>query len=314
MTNAIIMILTTALLGILSSWQFAGKRAIGSTSSNSLVGRKASISKSDLTIGLSCLAVVAVTFSNFSWSLVTWALANSGIILISWKEWNMTPNLHAESPKAVQYRLTQLRQQLDKLREKEQLDGVLNKTATSHHAISLFSERFELILMTIENHLLVGDHEQAEQIITSFARHLRQILYEGHTPFLPLTDSIEHVQTQLTLMEKLTGARFCCDIDDGMLDDSTRSRYTQPLQISTWVQEALWPYFSLAERSLEPVGNSIVSFDLEGNQLVVSFSPPQSMYLPEEPAKKYVRKSFRILGCAHGMKQSIPSSVLIAAG
>jgi hypothetical protein len=314
MTNAILMVLTTVLLGVSSSLQFAAERTIGSTTSSSFLGKKTRISRFDVTVGLSCLGVVAVTFSNFSWSLVTWALAHVGIILASWKGWNMSPNLHVESPKAVQNRLIQLRQQLDKLREKEQLDGILNKTAISHHAMSLFSERFELILMTIENHLLVGDHEQAEQIITSFARHLRQILYEGHTPFLPLADSIEHVQTQLTLMEKLTGARFCCDIDDGMLDDATRSRYTQPLQISAWVQEALWPYFSLAERSLEPVGNSIVSFDLEGSQLVVSFTPPQSMYLPEEPSGKHIRNAFRILGHAHVMKQTIPSSVFIAAG
>ena len=226
----------------------------------------------------------------------------------------MSPNLHRESPKTVQNRLTQLLQQLDRLREQEQLDTALNKTASSHHALSLFSERFELILMTIENHLMLGDHEQAEQIITSFARHLRQILYEGHTPFLPLSDSIEHVQTQLTLMEKLTGARFCCDIDDGMLDDATRARYTQPLQISAWVQEALWPYFSLAERSLESVGNSIISFDLEGNKLVVSFTPPQSMYLPEDAEKQLIRNSFRMLGHAHIMKHPASASVLTVAG
>jgi len=312
--NAIIMIVTALLLGAASYMQLAAERAIGTSAGSYTFRRKKQISISDLTIGLSCLGFIAVTFTSFSWSIATWSLAMSGIIFNTWKSWNMSPKLHQESPKTVQNRLTQLRQQLEKLREKEQLDTVLHKTALSHHAMSLFSERFELILVTIENHLMVGDHEQAEQIITSFARHLRQILYEGHTPFLPLADSIEHVQTQLTLMEMLTGARFCCDIDDGMLDDTTRARYTQPLQISTWVQEALWPYFSLAERSLESVGNSVVSFDLEGNQLMVSLSPPQSMYLPEDAEKQLIRKSFRMLGHAHVVKLQSPASVLTAAG
>lgn len=312
--NAIVMILTAILLGGLGYMQLAAERAIGNASDSHTFGGKAQISMTNLTIGLSFLGVVAVTFTNSSWGFATWSLALLGIIFSTWKGWNMSPILHTQSPRAVQNRLVQLRQQLDKLREKEQLDTVLNKTAISHHALSLFSERFELILMTIENHLMMGDHEQAEQIITSFARHLRQILYEGHTPFLPLTDSIEHVQTQLTLMEKLTGARFCCDIDDGMLDDATRARYTQPLQISAWVQEALWPYFSLAERSLESVGNSVVSFDLEGNQLVVSFTPPQSMYLPENSEKQQIRNSFRMLGHAHVMKHPVSASALTVSG
>ena len=38
-------------------------------------------------------------------------------------------------------------------------------------------------------------------------------------PFLPLSETIEHIQTHFDLMHLLTGKRLLCDIDDGMLDD-----------------------------------------------------------------------------------------------
>ena len=91
-----------------------------------------------------------------------------------------------------------------------------------------------------------------QRIITVFARHLRQTLYEGSMPFLPLSETIEHIQTHFDLMHLLTGKRISCDIDDGTPGDLTRSRHTATFLLSDWAQRTLWPYFQLANEASNP--------------------------------------------------------------
>lgn len=294
----VIMLFVVACVGW-SCYRFALVGPIIGNASNNLTWKHLSIPTSHAILALCAAGAIAISFSNPKWSLTAWGLSISAMFILTHALWHFEPTLHVEGIHSLNNRLIQLRNQLEKLQEKEQLDTLLTKTTLSHHALAQLSDRFELILMTIENHLLMGDHEQAEKIITLFARHLRQILYEGSTPFLPLSASIEHVQTHLELMQMLTAQRFSCDIDDGMLEVSTRSRYTPPLLISSWVQEVVWPYFSLAERSLEGIGESILVMDLEADQLVISFTPPQSMYLPEFSHEHVTIKRFRLLGTAN---------------
>lgn len=229
-------------------------------------------------------------------ALGSWAVSLAGITALSIPEHGIQVVLQGESSQHIRQRLGFLKGQLDRLEERNRLDSVLNRVAHSESALGKITDRFELILATIENHLLMGDHAHAERIITVFARHLRQTLYEGSMPFLPLHDSIEHIQTHFDLMHLLTGKRLSCDIDDGMLDELTRSRYTQTFLVSDWAQRTLWPYFQLAERSLDSIGDSVLEMDIVGNELVVGFAPPDSMYLPEGSHTKRIEHRFKLLG------------------
>ena len=195
------------------------------------------------------------------------------------------------------------------MEERNRVDSVLNRVAHSESALGQITERLALILATIENHLLMGDHAHAERIITVFARHLRQTLYEGSMPFLPLSETIEHIQTHFDLMHLLTGKRISCDIDDGMLDDLTLTRHTATFLLSDWAQRTLWPYFQLAERSLEPLGDSILEMDIFGDELVVRCAPPQSMYLTEGSHNEHIQHRFKLLGDPSAAQTGITSQV-----
>ena len=243
------------------------------------------------------------------WALGTWAASTAGIVAVLIAGRKVEDVLHTETAQHLGQRLGFLKSQLDRLEERNRLDSVLNRVAHSESALGKITERFELILATIENHLLMGDHAHAERIITVFARHLRQTLYEGSMPFLPLSETIEHIQTHFDLMHLLTGKRISCDIDDGMLDDLTRSRHTATFLLSDWAQRTLWPYFQLAERSLETLGDSILEMDIFGDELVVRYAPPQSMYLPEGSHNKHIEHRFTLLGDPSAVQTGITSRV-----
>lgn len=243
------------------------------------------------------------------WALSTWAASTAGIVAVLIPGPKVEDVLHTETAQHLEQRLGFLKSQLDRLEEWNRLDSVLNRVAHSESALGKITERFELILATIENHLLMGDHAHAERIITVFARHLRQTLYEGSMPFLPLSETIEHIQTHFDLMHLLTGKRISCDIDDGMLDDLTRSRHTATFLLSDWAQRTLWPYFQLAERSLEPLGDSILEMDIFGDELVVRYAPPQSMYLSEGSHNEHIEHRFTLLGDPGAVQTGITSRV-----
>ncbi len=238
-------------------------------------------------------------------ALGAWAASLAGILALVAPEREIQNLTYAESSQHLRHRLGFLKSQLDRLEERSRLDSVLNRVSHSEYALGKITDRFELILATIENHLLIGDHGHAERIITVFARHLRQTLYEGSMPFLPLSESIEHIQTHFDLMHLLTGKRLACDVDDGMLDELTRSRHTVTFLVSDWAQRTLWPYFQLAERSIEPMGESVLTMDIAGDELIVGYTPPDSMYLPEGTHNQRIEKRFKVLGDPSAAKVGI---------
>ena len=55
-------------------------------------------------------------------------------------------------------------------------------------------------------------------------------------PLLPLSETIEHIQTHYDLMQLLTGKWISCEIYDCMLDDLTRSRHKATFLLSDWAR------------------------------------------------------------------------------
>ena len=205
-------------------------------------------------------------------AVLLWFLAIGNLLRVVFQTWRFQLNSAQEEPLEVQRRLIQLQFQLQKLHEKEALGAQLVKTNQSQATLDRYGEHFKRVLINIENHLIYGEHEHAELVITLFSRHLRQLLHEGSSPFLSLENSIEHIKTHLELMAVLTGQRFICDVDDDMLDAHTLKRHTERFQLGPWVEERVWPFFSLAERSLQPMQPMTLLIDIEGNKVVLTFS------------------------------------------
>tara|TARA_B100000768_G_scaffold180092_1_gene199224 strand:+ start:651 stop:1607 length:957 start_codon:yes stop_codon:yes gene_type:complete len=241
---------------------------------------------------------VAETIALTLWTvaMVCLALSGSNVWLKSMPDTN-------EAPVEVQRRLIQLQHQLQKLHEKEALVLQLEKTNQSQQILNRYGEHFKRVLITIENHLIYGEHEHAEQVITIFSRHLRQLLHEGSTPFIALKDSIEHIKTHLEMMALLTGSRFLCDVDDDMLDEETRNRCTERFQLSPWVEECMWPYFSLAERSLKELNPVTLMIDAGEDEVNLSFCGQFS-----DQDNELLGRDFRLLGSSNfsavGSRQS----------
>ena len=203
---------------------------------------------------------------------IIWLMAFAHFIHAASAAWKIDWKPKEDAPMEVQRRLIQLKHQLHKLHEKEALGLQLEKTNQSQQTLNRYGEHFKRVLLTIENHLIYGEHDHAEHVITLFSRHLRQLLHEGSSPFLPLEDSISHIKTHLELMALLTGERFICDVDDGMLDKATLRRCTERFQLGPWVEESVWPYFSLAGRSLKNLDPITLIIDVEEDQVTLTFS------------------------------------------
>ena len=258
-------------------------------------------------LALTGCAIVCAILAPNPLALSTWFTCSLGITALIVPECALLEVLHAESSRHISRRLSLLKSQLDRLEERNRLDSVLKRVVHSESALGKITERFELILATIENHLAIGDHSHAERIITVFARHLRQTLYEGSMPFLPLSESIEHIETHFDLMHLLTGKRLSCGIDDGMLDNRTRSRHTATFLVSDWAQCTLWPYFQMAERSLESLGDSVLTMDIIGDELIIDYTPPHSMRL-RKGTRIQPLKRFKLLGDSKAYPSVTPSS------
>jgi len=229
-----------------------------------------------------------------------WLLAFASVVHIAWKAWQIEFSPAHEAPTLVHRRLLQLQHQLLKLHEKEALGAQLEKTNQSQETLNQYGEHFKRVLITIENHLIYGEHEHAEHVITLFSRHLRQLLHEGSSPFLSLENSIDHIKTHLDLMALLTGNRFICDVDDDMLDSTTLLRCTERFQLSPWVEERVWPFFSLAERSLKDLHPMTLVIDVENDEVLFTFSGQET-----ESNGALAPGKFRLLGNSETPKKSI---------
>jgi len=254
-----------SVLGIIGWFHVEAKPFIGGATRSKLPSKR----KSSLILVISLLGILSLPLSNHH-TLIWHTIAIIIMIGSTMRDfWEFNPELHSQTPAELNQRLRQLTLQLQRLREKEQLDTLLTKTQHAHFAMVQFNERFELILTTIERHIFFGNEPQTVKLITLFARHLREVLHEGSMPFLPLASTIGHTQTAIELLSKLTGNRMRCDIDDGMLEESSLQRHTESLLIVPWILEVLWPYFQLAERVQISTNHILIQWDASEYQIDV---------------------------------------------
>ena len=164
-------------------------------------------------------------------------------------------------------RMWDVRGQIHRLQNKDRIEARLHRQAEVHGILDRYGHRFESILVAIEHHLLLGDPERAERIITLFARHLRNLLFEGSVPFLALKTSIEHIRVHLRLMGELTDHRVTVDTEELLASPSDRERYTESLQLTPWAEASTWPLFEQAERTTARLPAAKLIWTLSGRTL-----------------------------------------------
>ncbi|MEY5044263.1 MAG: hypothetical protein RJA19_1490 [Bacteroidota bacterium] len=187
----------------------------------------------------------------------------------------------------MNHRLMDLRGQLARLEERERMRQRMENTRQSRDVMERTTARFQAILVAVEHHIAYGDMDRAERILTTFGKHLRQILHEGSIPFLSLQSTLESIQTHTELMELLTAYRFICDLDEDALDEEHLSRYTESLRLTPWVEALLWPFYERAERSLEPMDPVRLQVLVEQGEVVIRAHFPARSAV--EPAEVRVR-------------------------
>jgi hypothetical protein len=178
-----------------------------------------------------------------------------------------------------QARLMDLRGQLARLHEQERMALRIQQTESEKHVLGEAFRRFDAILITIEQHLALGDTEKAERLITLFGKHLRGILSEASSPFIRLNDSLEGIRNYLTLMEALTDDRLIIDLDDGMIEPEHGVRMTRNLEITPWVESQTWALFETAERQSMVSTPHLITADLEGGDVVFQLDDGPSFRL-----------------------------------
>jgi len=164
-------------------------------------------------------------------------------------------------------RMWDIRSQVHRLQNKDHIEARLNRQAEVHGILDRYGHRFESILVAIEHHLLLGDPDRAERIITLFARHLRNLLFEGSVPFLALKTSVEHMHVHLRLMGELTDHRVSVTLEECLASRFDRDRYTESLQLTPWAEAVTWPLFEQAERTTAKLPEAVLALTLVGRTL-----------------------------------------------
>lgn len=241
-----------------------------------------------------------------AWGEGDWGTAAGGLGLLGmggawWGLLRVSWGLHRTDQHAqirMNQRLMDLRGQLARLEERERMRLRLETTRQSKDVMERTTDRFQAILVAVEHHIAYGDVDRAERIVTTFSKHLRQMLHEGSIPFLSLRDSLEFIQTHLDLMESLTAYRFVCELDEDALEPEHLVRCTESLRITPWVEGLLRPFYERAERSLDALDPVRIAVAVEANEVVFR------AYFPERSAVEPVALRIRLLGQDYAEEQA----------
>lgn len=232
-------------------------------------------------------AIWAVGLAALVWGVEPWAWGIAGAaflhslvmvwrILAGLRQWGRQDSLATSEQQA---QLMDVRGQLARLHEQERMALRIQQTETEREVLADAYRRFDAILLTIEQHLLLGDTERAERLITLFGKHLRGVLNEASSPFIRLNDTLEAIRNYLSLMEALTDERLLIDLDDGMIEPENGVRMTRNMEITPWVEAQTWPLFEAAERLTDVAEPHLITADLEGGEVVFRLDDGPSLRL-----------------------------------
>lgn len=188
-------------------------------------------------------------------------------------------------------KLLEARRALERLEEKQVLDSNLAKSQSQMSVMSQHNERFGAMLVAIEQRLAFAEPQVAEDILITFAKHLRHILHEGCMPFVSVSESIEHMRTYIKLMGMLTSHRFDCFLDPSADEPDIQDRYIESLLLTPWLEQWVWPMFELAERHPSPLPSMMISLRHDKREITMSVHRPTA-----KESKPWTQLTIPLLG------------------
>lgn len=218
--------------------------------------------------------------NGLDWIGILAAAWGSGLAIRHWKKGTTEreqARQHLKDVEMQHQKLVLARQALQRLEDREGLADDFKKSQSTLSALDEHHGQFGGILLAIEQHLAFAEPEHAEEILITFARHLRNILHEGSTPFLSLKESLDHIRTYVQLMSMLTNDRFDCFIDSSADDPSLQGRLTESFLVTPWVEQWVWPMYELAERYPDRLPSLMISIKITGPDGQFSVHRPAEM-------------------------------------
>lgn len=188
-------------------------------------------------------------------------------------------------------KLLEARRALERLEDQQVLGANLAKSQSHLSAMSQHNERFGAVLMAIEQHLAFASPQDAENVLITFAKHLRHILHEGSMPFISVSESMDHLRTYVKLMAMLTNNRFDCFIDPSADAPEIQDRFIESMLLTPWLEQWVWPMFELAERYPTPLPSMMISLSHDKINMTMNVHRPT-----EEQSTPWTKLTIPLLG------------------
>ncbi|MBT5147654.1 MAG: hypothetical protein HOM41_03765 [Flavobacteriales bacterium] len=154
-------------------------------------------------------------------------------------------------------RLNEVTFLLSKLREYD------NDTET----INTFIERIGVSIDKLNIAIASGNEAWAGSLLTTFSRHLREILNESATNQIEFSTCTTHVEHLLSLLSSINKNSWSFEISDHKIFEMDNSRFIRSLAIMPWVADILWEAV-INDKPIDYVGIEISSDSYEATYTI----------------------------------------------
>ena len=154
-------------------------------------------------------------------------------------------------------RLNEVTFLLSKLREYD------NDTET----INTFIERIGVSIDKLNIAIASGNEAWAGSLLTTFSRHLREILNESATNKIEFSTCTTHVEHLLSLLSSINKNSWSFEISDHKIFEMDNSRFIRSLAIMPWVADILWEAV-INDKPIDYVGIEISSDSYEATYTI----------------------------------------------
>lgn len=106
--------------------------------------------------------------------------------------------------------------------------------------INTFIERIGVLIDKLNIAIASGNKAWASSLLTTFSRHLREILNESATNQIEFSTCTTHVEHLLSLLSSINKNSWGFEISDHKIFDMDNSRFIRSLAIMPWITDILW--------------------------------------------------------------------------
>ena len=128
--------------------------------------------------------------------------------------------------------------------------------------INTFIERIGVLIDKLNIAIASGNKAWAGSLLTTFSRHLREILNESATNQIEFSTCTTHVEHLLSLLSSINKNSWGFEISDHKIFDMDNSRYIRSLAIMPWITDILWEAV-INDQPIDYVGIEISSDSYE---------------------------------------------------